>query len=146
MINSPTALFEMTWPSMAGGSKNQTGITKIRNLGSKTNQTRHQKQNIKSPGGYTQDHKFSGHTKIKQGSTQSRTRKRGARSKLLVVAVVLAAIVAIPLIIYLKHAPSLGDSASSSSYNVPLHLVGDANSSYILNTPPELAIPVHHTS
>ena len=114
VINSPTALFEMTWPSMAGGSKNQTGITKIRNLGSKTNQTRHQKQNIKSPGGYTQDHKFSGHTKIKQGSTQ----KPNTETRC-------------------KEQTACGRSGTGSHS-------GDSRSSYTLNTPPHLATLLHH--
>ena len=63
------------------------------------------------------------------------------------------------IIIYLKHAPSVGDTVSSYILNCPLiwrfrfnmyhkhaPAFGDSGSSYISNTPTHLAIPFHHTS
>ena len=73
---------------------------------------------------------------------------------------------AITFIIHVKHAPSFGGSGSSYLLNTPLHWrfrliikktiyiyicqartsCGDIGSSNMLNTPPPLAITVHHTS
>ena len=62
----------------------------------------------------------------------------------------------IPAVIYLKHAPRLGDAGSSCIFNHAPHLAIPAIidlkharpggvPSYILNTPPHWTIPVYHT-